>query len=503
MRTTALLALLCTALVHAGCANTSNVSEAEPETGSELNDIHSRLNGTRVREIAQPASSEEVMALVKRARRESLPISISGGRHAMGGQQFAAGALQIDMSRMNRVLKLDRARGIATVQAGIGWPALIEQLQAMQPSSGTTDTPWSIVQKQTGADELSIGGALSANAHGRSLDRAPFVQEVEGFRIVMADGKEHEVSRTENPELFKLAIGGYGMFGVVTTVDLRLQRRFKVRRDVETVSAAEVPALIEQRTRDGYRYGDFQFKTDEQAADFMTTGVFSFYSPVSIDTPIPEAQKSLSADAWRQLFALAHLDKARAYEKYLDFYRATDGQVYWSDTHQLSYYAPDFEAVLQSAQPGYPGGSLMITEVYVPRHELPNLMNELAQDFREHHTNLIYGTVRLIRRDNETFLPWARQDYACIVMNLRVTHTPEGLAKAEEEFQRVIDRALERDGSYYLTYHRWARKDQILKAYPQFVQFLKLKRRYDPDEQFQSEWYRHYKKMFADELSAP
>ena len=471
-----------------------NAGAAEVPAGVELNDVHSRLNATRVKEIAQPRTGADVVALVRRATRERLPISISGGRHAMGGQQFASGALHIDMSQMNRILALDANHGVATVQAGIGWPALIEGLLALQPERpGSSLAPWSIVQKQTGADELSIGGALSANAHGRGLDRQPFVQEVEAFRIVTADGKEHEVSRTRDPELFHLAIGGYGLFGVITTIDLRLQRRFKVRRDVEVVGLDDVPALIEQRTRDGYRYGDFQFKTDERAADFMTTGVFSFYKPVPADTPMPAEQKSLSAYDWRRLFALAHIDKARAYERYRDFYLKTNGQVYWSDTHQLSYYTADFESVLQQASPGYPAGSLMITEVYVPRSELPAFMKELAQDFREHEVNLIYGTVRLIRRDNETFLAWARQDYACIVMNLRVTQTPVGVRKAEEDFQRVIDRALARDGSYYLTYHRWARKDQVLKAYPQFVEFLKLKRRYDRDERFQSEWYRHYR----------
>ena len=33
-------------------------------------------------------------------------------------------------------------------------------------------------------------------------------------------------------------------------------------------------------------------------------------------------------------------------------------------------------------------------------------------------------------------------------------------------------------------------------AFPQFTDFLKLKRKYDPGELFQSDWYRHYKKMF-------
>lgn len=41
---------------------------------------------------------------------------------------------------------------------------------------------------------------------------------------------------------------------------------------------------------------------------------------------------------------------------------------------------------------------------------------------------------------------------------------------------------------------------RIEASYPQFVEFLKLKRRYDPAEMFQSDWYRHHKAMFADRL---
>jgi hypothetical protein len=51
-----------------------------------------------------------------------------------------------------------------------------------------------------------------------------------------------------------------------------------------------------------------------------------------------------------------------------------------------------------------------------------------------------------------------------------------------------------------LTYHRWATREQVEAAYPQFVDFLRLKKKHDPDETFQSNWYRHYKQMFADKL---
>jgi hypothetical protein len=128
-------------------------------------------------------------------------------------------------------------------------------------------------------------------------------------------------------------------------------------------------------------------------------------------------------------------------------------------------------------------------------------MADVADDFRTHGTPVIYGTVRLIERDDETGLAWARQPWACVVFNLHVDHTPAGIESAVEAFRRLIDRALVRGGSYYLTYHRWATKEQVEAAYPRFIEFLREKLRCDPDERFQSAWYRHYREMFSDDLN--
>ena len=84
------------------------------------------------------------------------------------------------------------------------------------------------------------------------------------------------------------------------------------------------------------------------------------------------------------------------------------------------------------------------------------------------------------------------------MFNFHVDHDAAGIEKAKEDFRRFIDRALAFGGSYFLTYHKWARYDQVIKAYPQFPEFLALKKKYDPDGVFQSDWYRHYVKMFAE-----
>jgi len=95
---------------------------------------------------------------------------------------------------------------------------------------------------------------------------------------------------------------------------------------------------------------------------------------------------------------------------------------------------------------------------------------------------------------------WARSRFASIIFNLHTAHTPAALDKTAGDFRGLIERALQYGGSYYLTYHHWAARKQVERAYPQFAEFLKLKRKLDPDERFQSDWYRFYKQMFADTL---
>ncbi|MGI9307968.1 MAG: FAD-binding protein [Gammaproteobacteria bacterium] len=462
----------------------------------EINDIHSRLNPTHLHEYHEPSTTAEIVALLKRAAKENRAISISGGRHAMGGQQFGSDTIHISTKKYNRVLALDASKGLVRVESGIQWPELIAWLLDNQKSSAKA---WGIRQKQTGADQLSIGGALSANVHGRGLTMQPFVSDVESVELVDAQGKLIRASREQNPELFSLVAGGYGLFGVITEVTLRLSPRTRLVRKVEIVPSASLDSLVKKRIDAGFMYGDFQFKTDETSEDFLKTGVFSFYRPIASPYPEAEPPKELTEDRWNELYKLAHLDKAKAFQAYTDYYLTTDGQFYWSDTHQLSYYSTGLDQFIDQAEGSQAEGSLMITELYVPRAELDTFLGKAATALRKENANLVYGTVRFIEKDTDSFLAWASQPYASIVMNLRVIHDDEGIDVAKRQFQTLIDVALELDGSYFLTYHRWARKDQVLAAYPQFPDFLLLKKKYDPDERFQSDWYRYYRKLLSPE----
>lgn len=420
-------------------------------------------------------------------------ISICGARHAMGGQQFGTDTTLLDLTQLRGIGPVDRARGLVECDAGVMWPDLIRALHEQQDDRGPV---WSIRQKQTGADRLTLGGALAANAHGRGLRMRPMIEDVEAFTLVDAAGDLRRCSRTEHAELFRLAIGGYGNFGVITSVCLRLSPRRKLERIVEVITLNQLMPALAARIAAGFLYGDFQFSIDERSPDFLQRGVFSCYRPVDDDAPVSGERNELRPADWERLLYLAHSDRAQVFAEYAGYYLTTNGQRYWSDTHQLSVYLDHYHHDLDRRLGATVKATEMITELYVPRVRLMEFMRRAAEELRPRGVPVIYGTVRLIERDTESFLAWAREDWACIIFNLHTEHSPAGIERAADAFRALIDVALALGGSYFLTYHRWARRDQVERAYPQFRNFLSLKTHHDPAHRFQSDWWRHYEKVF-------
>ena len=319
----------------------------------------------------------------------------------------------------------------------------------------------------------------------------PFAGDIESFTLINASGEAVHCSRTQNRELFRLAIGGFGLFGVIARVQLRLQRRRKLQRRVKLIAREALMPAFEESIRAGALYGDFQFAVDEHSPDFLRRGVFSSYHAVEDTVPI-SAPKQLSEKEWLSLLRLAYTDRSEGFRHYTQHYLDTDGQTYWSDTHQLSPYLPRYATELTGISPNQPRSTLLISELFVPRPLLATFLRQAADVLRAGRVPLIYGTIRLIQQDEDSFLVWAKKPYACIIFNLLTPHTPTGQAASRSVFMDLIDLATSMSGSFYLTYHRYADRARVERCYPEFASFLALKNHYDPDCRFQSDWWRSY-----------
>src|SRR4029077_10991278 len=106
--------------------------------------------------------------------------------------------------------------------------------------------------------------------------------------------------------------------------------------------------------------------------------------------------------------------------------------------------------------------SLIITEIYVPRPDLPDFLAQAANLLRSSRTTVIYGTVRLVEKDDESFLAWAKKSYACIIFNCLTVHAPGGVEASARSFRGLIDLAIAWGGSYSLAYHKFAKPEQVI-----------------------------------------
>lgn len=455
-----------------------------------LNDVHSGLNRTAVAGLLQPRSLDQACAAVRDCARLGRSTIAMGARHAMGGQQFLSGGWLLDSSGLDRIVEFDAERGLVTVEAGVQWPALLDWL-ARHPDNARG---WTIRQKQTGADGFSLGGAFASNIHGRGLAFAPFVEDVESIVLIDHRGEARIADRERDAEWFALAAGGYGLFGLVARLTLRLVPRTVLRREVALLRVGELIPHLQAAIADGCSYGDFQFAIDPASDDFLDLGIASCYRPLADAAPDP-APRHLGGGDFARLLGLAHTEPSRAFAEYAAFYLATHGQRYASDSQQAGVYLDGYHAGVDAAL-GH-CGSETITELYVPRMRLAEFMAAAAACLRRHRARPIYGTVRLVCAERSSMLAWAREDWACIVFNLHVRHDPAGRAAAAVAFRTLIDEALACGGSYYLTYHRHATRGQVESAYPQFRAFLQRKRELDPDRRWDSDWFRHHEALFA------
>jgi len=195
------------------------------------------MNAAAVRSIVYPLDVEDVREAVLRAGREGASIAARGQAHTMGGQTVPAGGYVLDMRFLNRVTAIDPTARTVTCQPGATWSDLIQALDPLGLSPRTMQS----------YSSFSVGGSLSVNAHGITNDFA-FHECVLALRLIDAAGEELTVTRGD--PLFGHVVGGFGLFGVVVSVTLRVDANCGLELENIETDARAFPALYARALAD-------------------------------------------------------------------------------------------------------------------------------------------------------------------------------------------------------------------------------------------------------------
>jgi FAD/FMN-containing dehydrogenase len=105
---------------------------------------------------------------------------------------------------------------------------------------------------------------------------------------------------------------------------------------------------------------------------------------------------------------------------------------------------------------------------------------------------LMNVTIRQVKKDSDTALPYAKEDVFGFVMLFTVERSAKGAASLEDRARRMSEEALKLGGCLYLPYRNYATAGQLMRAYPEFPAFVKEKQAIDPTYLFTNGFFDYY-----------
>ena len=234
--------------------------------------------------LVVPLTTAEVQAVVRAASAHAVPIVAQGARTGLAGAaSAAAGAILVDFSRMNRILRIDPLERLAVVQPGV----IVSDLAAAAEEEGLFYAP-----DPVSAQWATVGGTIATNAGGmRCIKYGVTRDSVRSLEIVLADGsvertRRDTVKSVTGLDLTSLIVGSEGTLALVTEITVSLRSAPGPARGVAAMFPDPESALA--------------------AANTIATGaappaVLEMLDDVALDSirrTAPEASAPAAARAW-------------------------------------------------------------------------------------------------------------------------------------------------------------------------------------------------------------
>jgi FAD/FMN-containing dehydrogenase len=455
------------------------------DPGAVLDDA-SRLNPTAVRGVlfASPSpddTARTVRPLLRRiAAGDDPALAVAGVRHSMGGQSMLAGGWVLDTRPMNRI-ELDRTARVVRVGAGTTWRELIPALNAAGSSP-------KVMQSN---HDFTVGGSLSVNCHGWHTGHPPISGTVRSLRLLTAGGDVLTCSPVENPDLFGLVLGGYGLFGIILEADLDVWPDAIYTPTFDTMPTREYASTFTS-VSDGA----------EMAYGRLSIGPGGFLAPGPgfLEESIMVRFTAEPGTAG----TVQPLSRPGAPELQRAVFRNSAGSDvgktlrWWLERDAAPLLAGSMSRTSIQNEPAavFADRSAetcdILHEYFVPQQRLWDFVQQARDVIRGGGVELLNVTVRDVRRDGRSVLAYAREDVFGLVMSFRQERTPQADGRMREVARRLIDVSLSVDGTFYLPYRLHATGDQLRRAYPAWDTAMAAKTRLDPHRVFRNTLFDTY-----------
>lgn len=449
------------------CANALSSCSS---THTLTNDI-SQLEQTRVAAIVPIYTCSDLQEQMLRPGW----ISVAGGQFSMGGQTSADQARQLNCDPYNKIVKLDPTNKTVRVQSGMRWRDLQDVLDPHNLS----------VKVMQSFSNFSVGGSVSVNCHGRYLGNGAIASTVRALQIVLPTGEVIEASRSSNSDIFSATIGGYGLIGAISEVELDLTDNCVMERTVEHIALHDYPAWFEALKSNPTA---IMHNADLTPPNFDQPLAITYHTTKKFPTDdrrllphnmrYPKEQNAIWA--FTELPAGAVLRNSVVKKKMVQ---------------QPRIVHRNFEASLDvaSLEPRTRFMSTyLLQEYFIPVRHFVKFAQKMAAILKHDNTHTLNVSIRHAPADTTSCLRWATEEVFCFVLYYKQRRFPWSDAQTVPWTRALIDAALECQGRYYLPYRPHATREQFIQAYPSVEQFVRFKQEVDPNMRLTNHLWQRY-----------
>lgn len=433
-----------------------------------------QIDKGHVRTIIKPTTIDELRHIVIENKD---PISIAGGRFSHGGHIWYPQGTVIDMTGLTDIIMLDAIQKTITVQAGARWRQIQEYIE-----------PYGLaVIAMQSFNDFTVGGSLSVNAHGRDIVYGSIVETVLSIVVLCADGQLITASRTENYDLFRAAIGGYGACGIIVQATLQLTDNYPIKRSVKRMSLEEYEkyfmAHIHHNPTIVFHSAQLY---EEKLGEILAVTWRRTNKPLTDATPIQRIKSSyLKEKLIHEALLISPFRKNLRW--LLEEWLYKNGSIVMRN-YEMSTPINVLDPLTKSA------GTEILQEYFVPLNKLNPFIAILRDTIWYYNIKVLNISIRYVPQDSTTFLSYAQsEEMFAVVLFINIPgNDHESLKAAQTWTRKLIDATLLVGGSYYLPYVCFATQEQFEKAYPNHKAFKMIKRLYNPQNKFLNCFTAHY-----------
>lgn len=436
-------------------------------------------------DIRTPKTIEEIRQIVREARRVGKKIAIAGARFSQGKSILppTPNDIMLDLKRLNHVDVRSEAK-VASVGAGATWESIQKEI----------NTYGLAVKTMQASNLFSIGGSIAINCHGWNVRSGAIGNTLKSLTLVDSNGDLRTVDRSD--ELFRLVVGGMGLFGVIVSVDLELVENAVMERYGDIISVDDYLDYFDDLARDDsvdMHIGCLSVDPNNLFKEVLAENYRYKASSVNErirNTPLKTPQQTRNFER----ILLQHT-RQKSYIRWLLWeQRKSDvaGRVKEASRNEHMVFP------IQAMFNGSVSQADWLQEYFVPRKQLSVVLRKLRDILFVNRVPVYNASIRYVPPDFSSDLSYAHgKEMFAIVLCFAQSLSAEEVDNTESWIKQAVDLVLEHGGTFYLPYVQFPTKTQFLQGYPHWKSVAWKKRQYDPWNVFDSGFRQTYVTIFG------